>query len=145
MRLRKSRRGKSNHNRDYTIFQNLLFKNVSVHSKTQNRRFRSPRRFEKRFRKAPCSLGIRADGRHHHLSFVLPLLWENRAISRLKVHLIPKYFFGLNKSLHRSETHCAFLPLLTQILTFYRPKKLRNLAITWFDVANFFACMFTKT
>ena len=26
-----------------------------------------------------------------------------------KVHLTPKYFFCLNKSLHLFETHCAFL------------------------------------
>ena len=27
----------------------------------------------------------------------------------IKVHLTPKYFFRLNKSLHLLETHCAFL------------------------------------
>ena len=27
----------------------------------------------------------------------------------VKVHLTPKYFFRLNKSLHLFETHCAFL------------------------------------
>ena len=35
----------------------------------------------------------------------------------LKVHLTPKYFFRLNRSLHVFETHCTFLNL---ILTFYR-------------------------
>ena len=38
----------------------------------------------------------------------------------IKVRLTPKYFFRLIKSLHLFETHCAFCPLLTQILTFYR-------------------------
>ena len=36
-----------------------------------------------------------------------------------KVHLTTTYFFRSNKSLHLFETHCAFLPVLTQILTFY--------------------------
>ena len=27
----------------------------------------------------------------------------------IKVPLTPKYFFGLNKSLHLFETHCGFL------------------------------------
>ena len=31
--------------------------------------------------------------------------------SFVKVPITPKYFFGLNKSLHLLETHCAFLPL----------------------------------
>ena len=37
-----------------------------------------------------------------------------------KVHLTPKYFFCLNNCLHLFGTHFAFLPLLTQILKFYR-------------------------
>ena len=41
----------------------------------------------------------------------------------IKVHqytVTPKYFFRSNKSLHLFETHCTFLLILTQILTFYR-------------------------
>ena len=36
----------------------------------------------------------------------------------LTVRLAPKYFFRLNKSLHLSETHCAFLPLFSPNLDF---------------------------
>ena len=38
----------------------------------------------------------------------------------LKVHLTPKYFFCLNKSLHLFETHCAFL---NQLLKFFQVVK----------------------
>ena len=34
----------------------------------------------------------------------------NLAHLDIKVHLIPKYFFRSNKSLHLFETHCTFLP-----------------------------------
>ena len=40
-------------------------------------------------------------------------------MTRVKVHLNPKYF-GLSKSLHLFETHCAFLNL---ILTFLQAVK----------------------
>ena len=41
----------------------------------------------------------------------------------LKVHLTPKYVFGLNKSLHLFETHCAFLPLFSPNLDFLQAVK----------------------
>ena len=44
----------------------------------------------------------------------------SRMCLHLKVPITLKYFFRLKKSLHLFETHCAFLPLLTQILIFYR-------------------------
>ena len=37
-------------------------------------------------------------------------------ILQLKVHLNPKYFFGLNKSLHLFETHLAVLNLIWTFL-----------------------------
>ena len=40
---------------------------------------------------------------------------DNASLSKFKVHLNPKYFFRLNKSLHLFETHFAYLNL---ILTF---------------------------
>ena len=46
---------------------------------------------------------------------VMPMHFRLENASFLKVHLNPKYFFGLNKSLHLFETHLAVLNL---ILTF---------------------------
>ena len=41
----------------------------------------------------------------------------------IKVHLTPKYFFRLNKSLHLFETHCAFLSLFSPNLDFLQAVK----------------------
>ena len=40
-----------------------------------------------------------------------------------KVHLTPKYFFRLNKSMHLFETHCAYLPLFSLNLDFLQVVK----------------------
>ena len=75
------------------------------------------------------------------------------------MHLTPKYFFCLNKSLHLFETHCAVLPLFNPNLDFLQAVKFTKSdhhplhdraskgawVYFWFDVANFFACMFNKT
>ena len=48
----------------------------------------------------------------------------------LKVHLAPKYFFFAQINLCTCLKRIApFCPFLTEILTFYRLQKLRNLAI----------------
>ena len=39
-------------------------------------------------------------------------------VTRIKVHLTPKYFFCSNKSLHLLKTHCAFLPHFNPNLDF---------------------------
>ena len=39
------------------------------------------------------------------------------------MHLAPKYFFRLNKSLHLFETHCAFLPFFSTTLDFLQAVK----------------------
>ena len=41
----------------------------------------------------------------------------------IKVHLTPKYFFGLNKSLHLFETHCTSLSLFNSYLDFLQAAK----------------------
>ena len=48
--------------------------------------------------------------------------WDNTC-SSFKVHLTLKYFFRSNKSLHRFETHYAFLPLFNPNLDFSRAIK----------------------
>ena len=40
-----------------------------------------------------------------------------------KVHIAPKSFFRLNKSLHLFETHCGFLPLFNPNLDFLQAVK----------------------
>ena len=42
---------------------------------------------------------------------------------KFKVHLTPKHFFRSNKSLHLSETHCAFLPRFNPNLDFLHALK----------------------
>ena len=42
---------------------------------------------------------------------------------QFKVHLTPKYFFRLNKSLHLFEKHCAFLSLFIPNLDFLQAVK----------------------
>ena len=39
------------------------------------------------------------------------------------MHLIPKYFFRSNKSLHLFETHCAFLPHFNPNIDFLQAVK----------------------
>ena len=39
------------------------------------------------------------------------------------MHLTPKYFFCLNRSLHLFATHCAFLPLFNPNLDFLEAVK----------------------
>ena len=39
------------------------------------------------------------------------------------MHLTPKYFFRLNKSLNLFETHCAFLPLFNPNLDLLQAAK----------------------
>ena len=47
----------------------------------------------------------------------------NLAHLDIKVHLIPKYFFRSNKSLHLFETHCTFLPRFNPNLDFLQAVK----------------------
>ena len=41
---------------------------------------------------------------------IIVILGDEKILySQFKVHLTPKYFFRLSKSLHLFETHCTFL------------------------------------
>jgi len=45
------------------------------------------------------------------------------AYAGVEVHLTPKYFFRLNKSLHPFETYCAFLALFNPNIDFLEAVK----------------------
>ena len=93
-------------------------------------------------------------------SFKKSLIVEQFQGNHLKVPITPKSFFRSKKSLHLSETHCAFLPPFNPNIDLLQAVKVTKSGYhlshdrastegVWvyslFDVTNFFACMFTKT